>query len=108
METNELVNKIVKILDNKKAIDIQVIDISDKSTLADSMIIASGTSSTHIKSLSDNVYEDLKKENIQAYHVEGYNSNSWILMDYSDVIVNIFTAEDREVYNLEDLWKKMR
>lgn len=106
--SDNLVDKIVTILENKKALDIQVIDISGKSTLADTMIVASGTSSTHIKSLSDNVYEDLKKEGIQAYHVEGYNSNSWILMDYSDVIVNIFTVEDRELYNLEDLWKKMR
>lgn len=105
---NNLIDKIVKILDDKKAIDIQIIDVSNKTTLADTMIIASGTSSTHIKSLSDNVYEDLKKEDIQAYHVEGYNSNSWILMDYSDVIVNIFTVADRELYNLEDLWKKLR
>lgn len=106
--SNSLVDKIVEILDNKKAIDIKIIDISEKTTLADTMIIASGTSSTHIKSLSDNVYEDLKKEDIQAYKVEGYDTNSWILMDYSDVIVNIFTESDRELYNLEDLWEKMR
>lgn len=106
--SNNLVDKIVEILDNKKAIDIKIIDISEKTTLADTMIIASGTSSTHIKSLSDNVYEDLKKDGIQAYKVEGYDTNSWILMDYSDVIVNIFTQADRELYNLEDLWEKMR
>ena len=88
---NELLNKIVKILDEKKAIDV----------------VASGTSTTHIKALADNVEEELKKENILPHKIEGYNSNSWILMDYLDVIVNIFTETDREHYKLEDLWEKL-
>ena len=96
---NELLNKIVKILDEKKAIDVK--------TLADYMVVASGTSTTHIKALADNVEEELKKENILPHKIEGYNSNSWILMDYLDVIVNIFTETDREHYKLEDLWEKL-
>ena len=103
-----LSEKIMKILDNKKAIDIKLIDIHDKSTLSDYMIIASGTSSTHVKSLADNVHEDLKKEGIYPYKIEGRNSDSWVLMDYNDVIVNIFTQEDRLHYNLEDLWEQAR
>ena len=71
------------------------------------MIITSGTSSTHIKSLADNVEEDLKKEEIYPNKIEGYNTNSWILMDYGDIIVNIFTEEERENYNLEELWEKI-
>ena len=124
---NELLNKIVKILDEKKAIDVKTIDIKEKSSLADYMVVASGTSITHIKALADNVeeelkkentdtvtkleneknFEELKKENILPHKIEGYNSNSWILMDYLDVIVNIFTETDREHYKLEDLWEKL-
>lgn len=104
---NELLNKIIKILDSKKAINIKTIDIKDRSSLADYMIITSGTSSTHIKSLADKVEEDLKKEEIYPNKIEGYNTNSWILMDYGDIIVNIFTEEERENYNLEELWEKI-
>lgn len=103
----ELLNKIVKILDEKKAIDVKTINIQEKSSLADYMIIASGTSRTHIRALADNVEEELKKENIMPHKIAGYNSDSWILMDYLDVIVNIFTERDREHYNLEDLWEKI-
>lgn len=103
----ELLNKIVKILDEKKAIDVKTINIQEKSSLADYMIIASGTSRTHIRALADNVEEELKKENIMPHKIEGYNSDSWTLMDYLDVIVNIFTERDREHYNLEDLWEKI-
>lgn len=103
----ELLNKIVKILNDKKAIDVKTIDIKEKSSLADYMIIASGTSRTHIRALADNVEEELKKEDIMAHKIEGYHSDSWILMDYLDVIVNIFTEKDREHYNLEDLWEKI-
>lgn len=103
----ELLNKIVKILDEKKAIDVKTINIQEKSSLADYMIIASGTSRTHIRALADNVEEELKKENIMPHKIEGYNSDSRILMDYLDVIVNIFTERDREHYNLEDLWEKI-
>ena len=104
---NELLDKILKILDEKKAIDVKAIDIKEKSSLADYMIVASGTSTTHIKALADNIEEELKKDNILPHKVEGYNSNSWILMDYLDVIVNIFTEAYREHYKLEDLWEKL-
>lgn len=105
--TEDLLNKITKILDDKKAIDLKTIDIMEKSSIADYMVIATGTSSTHIKSLADNVEEELKKEEIYPNKIEGYNTNSWILMDYGDIIVNIFTPEEREKYNLEELWEKI-
>lgn len=105
--SEDLLNKITKILDTKKAIDLKTIDIKEKSSIADYMLIATGTSSTHIKSLADNVEEDLKKEEIYPNKIEGYNTNSWILMDYGDIIVNIFTPEEREKYNLEELWEKI-
>lgn len=105
--SEDLLNKITKILDAKKAIGLKTIDIKEKSSIADYMVIATGTSSTHIKSLADNVEEDLKKEEIYPNKIEGYNTNSWILMDYGDIIVNIFTPEEREKYNLEELWEKI-
>ena len=102
----ELMQEIIKNLEDKKAIDIKTIDIKDKTTIADFFIIASGTSSTHIKALADNVEEELKKKDIYPNKIEGYNSAAWILMDYGDIVVHIFTQEQRENYNLEDLWEK--
>ncbi len=102
-----LLEQIIKVLEDKKAIDIKKVDIKDKTTIADYFIIASGTSSTHIKALADNIEENLKKQGIKPVKIEGYNSGTWILMDYSDIIVHIFTEEEREHYNLEDLWEKI-
>ena len=103
-----LLEKIIKLLEDKKAFNITTMDIKEKSTLTDYMVIATGTSSTHIKSLADYLNEELKKDGIYPYKVEGYDSNSWILMDYQDVIVHLFTESDRNHYNLEDLWNKVR
>ncbi len=103
----ELLEKIVNILENKKAIDVKTIDIKEQTTIADYFVIASGTSSTHIKALADNVEEELKKENIYPNKIEGYNTAAWILMDYGDVVVHIFTQSEREDYKLEDLWNKV-
>ena len=102
-----LEDKIISILENKKGYDILKLDVSDKTTLADTFIIVSGTSSTHVKALSDNVEEDLKKEKIYAKKIEGYQEGRWILMDYGDVVVHIFHPDERELYNLEDLWQNM-
>ena len=102
-----MMERIIEILDSKKAKDIKEIDIKDKTTIADYFIIASGTSNTHVKSLADNVEEELKKENIYPNKIEGYDSGLWILMDYGEVIVHIFTEKERENYSLEDLWDKI-
>lgn len=107
MEENVL-KQITTILDNKKGLDIKVIETKDKTTIADYFVIVSGTSSTHIRALADTLEEELKEDGISPYKIEGYNSNSWILMDYNDIIVNIFTEEYRSHYNLEDLWSKIR
>ena len=102
-----LEEKILQILDNKKGYDIKVIDVQEKTILADKFIIVSGTSNTHVKALCDNVEEDLKKEGIAPRRIEGYSEGRWILMDYSEVIVHIFHPEERETYNLEDLWENV-
>ncbi len=105
MTSKELADKIVNILDSKKGIDIETIHVEEKTTLADYFVICSGNSTTQIKALADEVEVVLKNEdNLYADHVEGRNSNRWILIDYKDVVVNIFHPEDRATYDLEKLW----
>lgn len=94
-----------KAISSKKGLNIQVIGISDISVLADYMVIATGTSSTHVKALADEVEYKLDEAGFSVSHIEGYRSNSWILLDYVDVIVNIFSDEAREFYDLDRLWQ---
>jgi ribosome-associated protein len=102
---NNLLEKIIKLLEDKKAIDLKTMDIKEQSTLADYFIIVSGTSNTHIKALADNVEVELKKENIYPNKIEGYNTE-WILMDYGDIVVHIFTQKERQNYNIEELYER--
>ena len=97
-----------KAISGKKGLDIQVIEIGDISVLADYMVIATGTSSTHVKALADEVEYKLDEAGISGSHIEGYRSNSWILLDYVDVIVNVFSDEAREFYDLDRLWQDGR
>ncbi len=94
-----------KALSSKKGLDIQVIEISDVSVLADYMVIATGTSTTHVKALADEVEYKLDEAGISVSHIEGYRSNTLILLDYIDVIVNVFSDEAREFYDLDRLWQ---
>lgn len=106
MTSKELADKIVEILDSKKGIDIQLIDVSEKTIMADYFVICSGNSTTQIKALADEVEVVLKNEfELYADHVEGRNSNRWILIDYKDVVAHIFHPEDRANYDLEKLWE---
>ena len=95
----------VKALDGKKGLDIQVIEISDISVLADYMVICTGSSSTHVKALADEVEYQLDKSGVSVRHIEGYRSNTWILLDYVDVIVNVFDNEARDFYDLDRMWQ---
>ena len=104
METNMTVEKIVKVLDNKKAEEIKVIKISELTVLADYFIIANGTSNTHVRALAEEVEAELSDVGVEPRNIEG-RSTGWILLDYSDVVVHVFTARDREYYNLERLWQ---
>jgi len=107
MTTEELANKIVGILESKKGSDIEVIDVADKTTLADFFIIATGNSTTQIKALADEVEYVLKNEDqILADHVEGRSGDKWILIDFKDIIVHIMHPEVRASYDLESLWEK--
>jgi ribosome-associated protein len=104
MTTAELTTKIVSILDNKKAIEIEAIEIADLTVLADVFIIATGTSSTHVNALADEVDYELKQAGILPNRIEG-NRTSWILMDYGAVVLHIFQQDSREFYNLEEMWE---
>ena len=92
-------------ISSKKGLNIKLIEIGDISSLADYMVIATGTSSTHVKAIADEVEYQLDEAGISVSHIEGYRSNSWILLDYVDVIVHIFSDEAREFYDLERLWQ---
>ena len=101
---DSLVKEIVKVLDEKKAIDITAIKTEEVTIVSDYFVIASGTSNTHVKSLADDVeYEIKQRLGVDPQHIEG-RATGWILLDYGSVIVHIFGHEDREYYNLERLW----
>lgn len=104
MTSKELAGKIVKILDSKKALDIRVIGISDLTIIADYFVLATGTSNTQVKALADEVEYQLKQQDIMPNRIEGYNSSSWILVDYGNVVVHIFQKDTRDFYSLERLW----
>mgnify|MGYP001228625835 FL=1 len=103
----DLKNKIIKKLDSNKALDIVSIDLEGKSSIADFMIIASGTSSRHIQALSEQVYEELKSNGILNCKIEGKESNDWKLVDGIDLVIHIFNPEKRKFYELEKMWSEL-
>lgn len=103
MESLDLAKEMVKILDKKKAVDIKVIRTDEVTIVSDYFVIASGTSTTHTKSLADDLEYELEKLGVQPDHIEG-RATGWILLDYGTVLVHLFYADQREYYNLERLW----
>ena len=106
MKISEMKSQIEIILDNNKAKDIVSIDLKNKSYIADYMIIASGTSSRHLQSLSENLVSELKKKGIYNCRIEGKDSSDWKLVDAMDIIIHIFQPEKREFYDLEKMWSE--
>ena len=104
---SNLKNTILNTLDSNKALDIISIDLANKSSMADYMIIASGTSSRHIQALSEQVLEKFKNSGIKNCKIEGKESNDWKLIDGIDVIVHIFNPEKRKFYELEKMWSEL-
>ena len=98
---------IIETLDNNKALDIVSIDLKDKSSIADFMIIASGTSSRHIQSLSEQVLDKFKENGLNQCRIEGRDSTEWKLVDGIDIIVHIFNPEKRKFYELEKIWSEL-
>ena len=104
---SDLKEIVINTLDLNKAQDIVTIDLKDKSSIADYMIIASGTSSRHIQSLSEQVLEKLKDNGIINSKIEGKDSNEWKLVDGIDLIVHIFHPEKRKFYEIEKIWSEL-
>lgn len=104
MSSKEMAKIAYHALADKKAENIQIIDISSISVLADYFIIADGTNQNQIEAMRDAVEEALYKEGVQVKQVEGNRSSSWLLMDYGDIIVHVFSKQDRLFYDLERIW----
>lgn len=104
-QTKNMVKTAHMALEEKKAEDIRVIDISGVSVMADYFIIASAGNQNQIQALMDNVEEKLRKIGCEPRQIEGNRASSWVLMDFRDIIVHIFTREDRMFYDLERIWR---
>tara|TARA_B100001063_G_scaffold47217_1_gene41006 strand:+ start:186 stop:536 length:351 start_codon:yes stop_codon:yes gene_type:complete len=104
---SDLKQIVINTLDTNKAQDIVSIDLKDKSSMADYMIIASGTSSRHIQSLSEQVLNKLKNNGIKDCKIEGKDSSEWKLVDGIDLIIHIFHPEKRKFYELEKMWSEL-
>lgn len=104
IEPKELALKIADMLDGKKAIDVKLIDISQKASFADFFVIASAGSDRQMSALVDNVEDLLEPQGIFPKSIEGKRTSGWTLMDYGDVVVNIMTVDMRDKYNLEKVW----
>lgn len=105
MESRELAKIAYNALDEKKGINISIIDISEISTLADYFIIAGGNNENQVKALANSVEEEMYKVDCKPKHIEGFDNANWILMDFSDIIVHVFNEEDRLFYDLERIWR---
>lgn len=105
MNSLEMAKLALEALEDKKAEDIRVIDISEVSVLADYFIIAGGNNPSQIQALSNNVEEKLGRAGAPVKQIEGYDTANWVLLDFGDVIVHIFDKENRLLYNLERIWR---
>ena len=104
---NQLKNEIENILNNNKALEITSINLKNKTSIADFMIIASGNSSKHIQALSETLVDELKKRGINNCRLEGRDSSDWKLVDAIDIIIHIFHPEKRKFYDLEKMWSEL-
>ena len=104
LTTEQKIEVIVKALDSKRAEDIQAIKIGDLTIIADYFIIADGTSNIHTKALAEEVEFKMTQLGIEPSRTEGYQGQTWIVLDYGDVVVHVFYKETRDHYNLERLW----
>lgn len=105
MQTIDLVKKIVEALEDKKAEDITVLDIGGVSSIADYFIIANGNNANQLTAMEDAVDETMYTNGVHQKQVEGTSNSTWILMDYQDIIVHLFSKEDRQFYDLDRIWR---
>ncbi|MBE5935647.1 MAG: ribosome silencing factor [Lachnospiraceae bacterium] len=101
----DMVNIAYGAVDEKKGHNIKVLDVSELTTIADYFILVTGTSTSQITALQDNVYKKLGDMGYKPSRIEGVRNSTWVLMDYNDIIVHIFSNDDREFYNLDNIWR---
>ena len=89
---------------SKKAMDVKILDLRELTSVTDYFVICSGSIDLHVKAISDAIVEGLEKRNIKVWHIEGYSALKWVLLDYVDVVVHVFSGEVRDFYALERLW----
>jgi len=106
MESEQKLKLIENSLEEKKAIDLVVMDLRGKTLIADFFVLCTGTSKIHCRAIADGLLETMKKNGLKGVRCEGYEQGTWILLDYADVVVHIFSQEERHYYNLEDLWAR--
>ena len=104
MEPKELAKSIADILLSKKAADLRLLEVTDLTTLADYFVLATGTSTTHLKTLAEEVEYVLKKQDILPNRVEGRSGGNWILIDYGAVVIHLLLSDARDFYSIERLW----
>lgn len=103
MEANEILKIAANALNEKKAVDLSAIQVGELTVIADYFLMATATSSTHVRALADEVEEKLGRAGVEPHHIEG-KATGWILLDYTTVVVHIFSREAREFYNLDRMW----
>lgn len=101
----EIAKAVETFLDNKKGRDIKVLHVEDVTSIADYFVVCTATSNTHVKALSGEVEYQLERRGVKAYHIEGRDNSSWVVLDFSNVIVHIFNREARDFYNLDKLYE---
>lgn len=106
MELAQIVELVTKSLDDMKAVDIQVIDIQGKSSMTDTIVLASGTSTRHVKSLANSVQVDAKDAGLEPLGSEGELEGEWVLVDLNDVVVHVMLPEVRDFYKIEKIWER--
>ena len=104
MTAKELAVLAAKALDSKKGEDIKIMEVTEQTTLADYFVICTATSNTQVKAMSDACEEAVEQNGERAHHIEGHRGGTWLLMDFSAVVVHVFTDEARKFYDLERLW----
>jgi len=104
MNTETLADLVVNTLDELKGVDVRVIDVRDKTSITDVLVITNGTSERHVRALADRVAERVKEAGVKPLGVEGGRGGDWMLVDLGDVVVHVMSREKRDFYNLEKLW----
>ena len=103
-ESNQQIKKISELMLEKKALDIKIIDVQNITTLTDFFVICTSESEPQTRAITDHIHEQMKKDGMKAWHIEGYENLNWVLIDYVDIIVHVFNREKRAYYDLERLW----